>query len=115
MENNTMKSLENFLKEYDIDEKSLTDKEKIKVLKNIILHHKVDKDLTDLKYSKMPVEEKTKETRNEFVNSIDNLDIRIMNATGYILLIKSIQKEERKLKRKQAFCKVLGIKSKNKK
>ena len=40
---------------------------------------------------------------------IDNLDIRIMNATGYILSIRSIQKEKRKLKRKQAFCKVLGI------
>ncbi len=51
----------------------------------------------------------TLETRDEFISSIDNLDIRIMNATGYILSIRSIQKEKRKLKRKQAFCKVLGI------
>lgn len=115
MEEKRTQTLDEFLKEYDIDAESLTDKEKIKVLRNIILHHKVDKDLVDLRYSKVSKEAKTVETRNEFISSIDNLDIRIMNATGYIILIKSIQKEERKLKRKQAFCKVLGIKSKNKK
>lgn len=109
MKEKRTQTLDEFLKEYDIDAENLTDKEKIKVLRNIILHHKVDKDLVDLRYSKVPKEAKTRETRNEFINSIDNLDIRIMNATGYILSIKSIQKEQRKLKRKQLFCKVLGI------
>ena len=46
--------------------------EKIKVLKNIILHHTVDKDLVELKYSKVPKEAKTLETRNEFISSINN-------------------------------------------
>lgn len=109
MEEKRTQTLDEFLKEYEIDAESLTDKEKVKVLRNIILHHKVDKDLVDLRYSKVPKESKTLETRNEFISSIDNLDIRIMNATGYILSIRSIQKEKRKLKRKQAFCKVLGI------
>ena len=101
-ENNSRKEAEELI----ITARVIPDKEKIKVLRNIILHHKVDKDLVDLRYSKVPKEAKTLETRNEFISSIDNLDIRIMNATGYI---RSIQKEKRKLKRKQAFCKVLGI------
>ena len=109
MEEKRTQTLDEFLKEYEIDAKSLTDKEKIKVLRNIILHHTVDKDLVELKYSKVPKEANTLETRNEFISSINNLDIKMMNATGYILSIKSIQKEKRKLKRKQTFCKVLGI------
>ena len=109
MEEKRTQTLDEFLKEYEIDAESLTDKEKIKVLRNIILHHTVDKDLVELKYSKVPKEAKTLETRNEFISNINNLDIKMMNATGYILSIKSIQKEKRKLKRKQTFCKVLGI------
>ena len=109
MEEKRTQTLDEFLKEYEIDAESLTDKEKVKVLRNIILHHTVDKDLVELKYSKVPKEAKTLETRNEFISSINNLDIKMMNATGYILSIRSIQKEKRKLKRKQAFCKVLGI------
>lgn len=112
MEEKRTQTLDEFLKEYDIDAKSLTDKEKIKVLKNIILHHTVDKDLVELKYSKVPKEAKTLETRNEFISSINNLDIKMMNATGYILSIRSIQKEKRKLKRKQVIYKVLGISKK---
>ena len=112
MEEKRTQTLDEFLKEYDIDAKSLTDKEKIKVLRNIILPHTVDKDLVALKYSKVPKAATTLETRNDFISSINNLDIKMMNATGYILSIRSIQKEKRKLKRKQAFYKVLGISKK---
>ena len=58
MEEKRTQTLGEFLKEYEIDAKSLTDKEKIKVLRNIILHHTVDKDLVELKYSKVLVTNK---------------------------------------------------------
>ena len=40
MEEKRTQTLDEFLKEYEIDAESLTDKEKIKVLRNIILQQK---------------------------------------------------------------------------
>jgi len=82
--------------------------EKLQLLRKIISHHKVDKDLEDLKFSKTPAEEKTPEVKSEFVSRINNLDVRIINAVGYIAQINAIQKAERKLKRKKTFQKIFG-------
>jgi len=111
MEEDTMLPLEEFLKEYDINVEGLelTSKEKLEMVKKVIFKLRVDRDWEDLVYSKKPQDEKNVDTRNEYVNKINNLDIRIMNATGYGLMLKAIIKEERKLKRKESFQKVMSV------
>jgi len=101
-------TVEEFLRTYEIETDGLNYKSKRQLLKMIISHHKVDKDLEDLKYSKIPSEEKTPESRTEFVTRINNLDIKIINAVGYIAQINAIQKEERKLKRQNTLKKIFG-------
>lgn len=111
MEENTVLPLEIFLKEYgiNIEGLELTNKEKLEIVKNIFVKLKTDRDWEDYKHSQKTAEEKTEKVKNEYVNNINNLDIKIMNTIHYRIMLKVLIKEERKLKRKQSFQKVLGV------
>ena len=102
----TEMTLSEFLENYGIKEEGLTSKEKLQILRQIILSHKVDKDLTDFSYSQKEVSEKTDEVIKEYVSTINNLDVKIISAMGYIVKIREIQKEERLQKRKQVIQKI---------
>ena len=111
MEDNVMLTLEEYLKEYDIniEEMELTNKEKLEIVKNLFIKLKADRDWEDYKHSQKTEEEKTEEEKQEYVNKISNLDVRIINANYYRIVLKAIIKEERKLKRKQVLQKVIGV------
>lgn len=109
MEENTMMSLEEFFEKYNLDAKVLTDKEQLKALKDIVFYNSVDKELEEMRYSKIPQENKTKELTEEHLNRIHNFELNEMNAQKNIILIKVIRKEKRKLKRKESFQKVIKI------
>lgn len=100
-------TLEEYLKSYGV-EGDLTDKEKKYFLSRIIDSHHVDKDIVEFKYSKIPDDSITEEIRDEFINTIKNLDIKIIQARGYYYILNAKIKEERQLNRKETFQKVLS-------
>lgn len=109
MEENTMLSIDEYLKELgiEIEIENLTDKEKIKFLREVLLRYGVDRDIEELKFSKMSQDEKTEETRNQYIKKINNLEVEMLNIQRYIGMIRYVQKEKRKLKMKQTFQKAI--------
>ena len=105
MEKTQMLSVEEFLKTYGFEQENLNDKEKVKALKQIILSAAVDKDCEEDRYTKNI----DSQTRNEYVSKIHNLTLLQMQAQHHIFKIKRIQKEQRRLKRKEGFEKVIGV------
>ena len=105
MEKTQMLSVEEFLKTYGFEQENLNDKEKVKALEQIILSADVDKDWEEDSYTK----NKDSQTRNEYVSKIHNLTLLQIQAQHYIFKIKKIQKEQRRLKRKAGFEKVIGV------
>lgn len=104
MEEDTLLSLDIFLEEYGF-EKDLSNKEKIKILKQIIVTVGVGKDLEELRFSNNKEKEIDKD--KEYFNKINNLDLIQMQAQGYIIRIKRLERENRKLKRKQSLQKIM--------
>lgn len=96
--------LDEFLKEQGF-ENNLSNKEKLKILKQIIFTVGVDKDLEELRF----VKNEGKETAEEYFNKINNLELTQMEAQGYIMVIKQLERKNRKLKRKEAFQKVKSL------
>lgn len=96
--------LDEFLKEQGF-ENNLSNKEKLKILKQIIFTVGVDKDLEELRF----VKNEGKETAEEYFNKINNLELTQMQAQGYIMVIKQLERKNRKLKRKEAFQKVKSL------
>lgn len=108
------KTLKEYLDEYNVNIEHLTDKEIITVLNRIVFFHKIDKDWEELIFSKIPEDTKTIEKKDEYVNKIHNLDIRIISALEYKEIIKMKIKQDKKQKRKDNFQKVLSIFKKTK-
>lgn len=96
--------LDEFLKEQGF-ENNLSNKEKLKILKQIIFTVGVDKDLEELRF----VKNEGKETAEEYFNKINNLELTQMQAQGYIMVIKQLERKKRKLKRNEAIQKVKSI------
>lgn len=96
--------LDEFLKEQGF-ENNLSNKEKLKILKQIIFTVGVDKDLEELRF----VKNEGKETAEEYFNKINNLELTQMQAQGYIMVIKQLERKNRKLKRNEAIQKVKSI------
>ena len=109
MEENGLLPIDEFLKKYDIDSSTLTNKEKLKILKDIKFGYRVDKDYEENNYSKIPEDAKTQEIKNEYLNTVSNLEYDLINVQWYILMAKYLCREERKLKRKQVLQKVIGV------
>ena len=86
-------------------ENNLSNKEKLKILKQIIFTVGVDKDLEELRF----VKNEGKETAEEYFNKINNLELTQMQAQGYIMVIKQLERKKRKLKRNEAIQKVKSI------
>lgn len=106
MESSKKESLAEFLKEYGIDITKLTStKEQKQILKKIVDNAKLEQDLAEIRYrnsdKSISIEEYTK--------TIDSLFINQMYASEYILRIKCIERENRKLKRKEFMKKRLSI------
>lgn len=97
--------IEDFFKKYGIETEKLDNKEKLKILKRIIFTIGVEKDLEELSYAKNK-ESKTI-TESEYINNIRNLSLIQFQAQCYIFMIKQIKKEERKLKRKANYQKII--------
>ena len=98
-ENNDTITLEVLFKNYGYEVTGLTEKEKIKLLKDIIFKIKIEKDYEELKFSKLP-EPKTTNDISEYVSKINNLDCDYKNAIEYIACVKKVYKENRKLNKK---------------
>lgn len=115
MEENIMLPLKDFLQKYGFDESNLTTKEKLKILKQIYLTNDVASDWEELKYSKMTSEGENniKELESQFITKMDNLDIEKCNIQRYIGFVKTIQKEERRVKRKENLQKLLKPKTRD--
>ena len=96
--------LDEFLKEQGF-ENNLSNKEKLKILKQIIFTVGVDKDLEELRF----VKNEGKETAEEYFNKINNLELTQMQAQGYIMVIKQLERKKRKLKRNEAIQKVKSL------
>lgn len=105
MEENVMLPLDEFLKEHGFEEETLNDKEKLKVLKGIILAARVEQDLEEMRYTK----NKEQYSQKEYFNNIIGLDNVQIQAQYYILMVNKIKKETRKLKRKEKFQKVIRL------
>lgn len=109
MQDSEIIPLKEFLESYGFDVSILSDKEKIKILKNIYFNASIEKDLEELKFSKKP-EPRNDEDIREYMSNISNLDVDQRNAQIHILMIKEICKENRKLKRKKSLQKLFGKK-----
>lgn len=96
--------LDEFLKEQGF-ENNLSNKEKLKILKQIIFTIGVDKDLEELRF----VKNEGKETPAEYFNKINNLELTQMQVQGYIIEIKQLERKKHKLKRKATIQKVMTI------
>ena len=81
--------LDEFLKEQGF-ENNLSNKEKLKILKQIIFTVGVDKDLEELRF----VKNEGKETAEEYFNKINNLELTQMQAQGYIMVIKQLERKK---------------------
>ena len=97
--------VDNFLKENGFDSENLTLKQKKRILKNILFINDVDRDYLDLKHEHNP----NSESRDEYVTKVQNLDIKKIEIIGNMLIVTKLQKENRKLKRKETFQKVMTI------
>lgn len=101
--------LETLLKNYGFESSNLTEKEKLKLLRDIIFKIKLEKDYEEIRFSKLP-EPKAENDISEYISKINNLEFEQKNALIHILNIKKMYKENRKLDRKKKFQKLFGKK-----
>ena len=100
-----IKSVEDFLRENGIESDNLATKEKLEALKKIVFRAKVDKDWEELQYHK----ETNQLTVDEFLEVIQECDLRICTARRYMSDIYRDQKEENKQKRQQTVQKIKSL------
>lgn len=105
MEKDNRESLDFFLEKYGVSEKNLSDKEKVKALKDIIVNIKVEEDFLEENY----VNKKNNISDSEYVNGIKELDVDEGYAYEHILRVRFSIKESRKLKVKQFFQKKIAF------
>ena len=98
--------LNSYLKDNGIEEVSSDNKEKLKQLYNIVRTRRVDMDCLDFKYST----DKSCMAAEDYVSTIQNLQINITEGYYYICNVKDIIKEEKRFAAKVK--KLFGIKEK---
>lgn len=96
---NNIITLEVLFENYGYEVTGLTEKEKLKLLKDIIFKIKIEKDYEELKFSKLP-EPKTNEDISNYISKIKNLDCDYEYAIEHIACVKKVYKENRKLNKK---------------
>lgn len=101
MENIKETGLELFLQHYGYETDNLDNKQKLIYLKEILYNNVVSEDLADIKYSKISEINKTNDVKEQYISEIKNLKYNQMLAREYIVYIRSIRKEARKLRFKE--------------
>lgn len=100
-------TLEEFLQEYKIEYDSLSEKDKLKILRNIVCNCKIDKDWLEIQYTNHK-----DISEQEFVSEFRNIELKQMQAQGFIFQINNLQREYKKEKRKETRQKIKSIFSK---
>lgn len=86
-----------YLEKNGITDNKNNNKELLKSLKKVIYNEKVKIDILDMDFHSNA----NTNTIEEYVNSIHKLNLNIEQAQGFILGVKAITREERRLKFKQ--------------
>ncbi len=94
--------IELFLKESGIVEENLTEKQMLKILRNIIDKCKIDSDCLEIDYHKNP----EKMTKNDFIDILDKLELKKVKTYYYLLKVKQMQKDNRIGRRREVVKKV---------
>ena len=96
MEQEFEKNLENYLKNKGVKEIPSSNKEKLKLLKNIYYNSKVEIDIADLRHTK-EVEQGIHDSN--YISTIQNLELDSYNSLFYISCVSNLVREEKRMAR----------------
>ena len=92
--------LVNYLKKNGVEEIPSDNKQLLALLDNIAYNKRVDIDFLEIEHNKVKSTE-TEKDRDNYVKSVQNLEIDVHNAEYYMANIRGIIKQEKRLKRKK--------------
>lgn len=99
--------LENYLKENGVKIIPGSNKEKLEILKAIVYNSRYDMDIAELKNN---ADKDKGITDDSYLDKVQNLELNLYNGLYYIINVKGIVKEEKKLKRRIKIKRFFGLK-----